>query len=511
MKKIITLSLCALSFLLSAAPPQEASLAQLWQREIKLGRPTEQIDLTASLQELSELHVIFAAGFLSEGIPGYFADNEEVLSEEFHSTVSHRATSSFTSIESTSHEFAREIRQTAKEQGRAIVLIGHSKGGGEALNVVLRHPSLILEGTINRVILIQAAIGGSPVAEFANDRTLIGHFPGPWREGLMSLHPTDSHRHFSRAMTSLKRALDPQTHKPLTPQQIHYISQRIFYVRSYQRGADMSALLRIPHAILKKKGMELYHDERNDGLLLVRDQMLEGIGVDLGVLYADHADLTVSNPLQSNSSAEERLAFTRALMKKVFAHPLSPLPRVAPESVIALSRPFRDLKNLAQWKSIKSEAFAVSWERDLEKRCLTVQQQDESQQNPIQQKMSVTVVRSLPLNLRDCAVEMMSELFLAQYFPSDLPFYQQQFPTSQRSGWVLAAFEALKNFLRSQHLSPAGIAQAGDDLARTVWRNRPLMSEEDFALYTEGDESSLYILQDLSNSFRKVADAWAQD
>jgi hypothetical protein len=60
--------------------------------------------------------------------------------------------------------------------------------------------------------------------------------------------------------------------------------------------------------ILKSKG-------ENDGLLLPEEMKLDD-GVDLGVLDADHASLTVSSFL-SVTTAEERRAFTTAVYREV--------------------------------------------------------------------------------------------------------------------------------------------------------------------------------------------------
>jgi len=86
--------------------------------------------------------------------------------------------------------------------------------------------------------------------------------------------------------------------------------QRVYYVRSF-REKHVAAELAMSRLFLSSFG-----SGDNDGLMLKEDMMLPD-GVDLGVLDSDHASLTVSSFL-SKSSAKERKAFTRALLREVY-------------------------------------------------------------------------------------------------------------------------------------------------------------------------------------------------
>ena len=52
--------------------------------------------------------------------------------------------------------------------------------------------------------------------------------------------------------------------------------------------------------------------------MLPDDQMIAGLGTDLGVLEGDHFDLTEKGPGAVSTPASFRRAFTRALMRELF-------------------------------------------------------------------------------------------------------------------------------------------------------------------------------------------------
>jgi len=87
----------------------------------------------------------------------------------------------------------------------------------------------------------------------------------------------------------------------------------LFFIRSRQNFLKTVSYLRYTNIYLSLFGP-------NDGLLLINDQKLEDLGTDLGVLSGiDHADLVHSYPY-SSTVEKIRIAFTRALMKYLFAN-----------------------------------------------------------------------------------------------------------------------------------------------------------------------------------------------
>src|SRR5439155_12749343 len=115
------------------------------------------------------------AGFLNGAIPGYFNDNIEVVQTEYKADASAIYPSSLAGMT----DDAELVRATALENfektKKPVVLVGHSKGGASVVLAVLRHPELMLEGKVDRVVAIQGAFGGSPVADGLTD-TIPAHF-----------------------------------------------------------------------------------------------------------------------------------------------------------------------------------------------------------------------------------------------------------------------------------------------------------------------------------------------
>lgn len=238
---------------------------------------------------LENWDVIFVAGFLNEFIPGYFTDNVEVA----------RALGAKTSIvlppsnDTLDDDVALIERALDHEIGRTVVLFGHSKGGAGVLLTVLRAPGLVLSGKVDAVIVLQGSIGGSLIADDLRGLPV-------FENGMEALTRNDSRQTFADALTEL--------HRRLTPDQRKAFFERIFYVRSAQHTATLAAELGITHAVLNVDGA-------NDGLLNQNDMLL-GEGVDLGIIDADHAGLTVASFLATTTPTERR-AFTHALFREI--------------------------------------------------------------------------------------------------------------------------------------------------------------------------------------------------
>ncbi|MGV3622423.1 MAG: hypothetical protein ACO1OB_16515 [Archangium sp.] len=233
--------------------------------------------------------VIFVAGFLNEFIPGYFADNVEVA-RQLGATTSIVLPPSNDTLDD---DVALIERALDHEIGRTVVLLGHSKGGAGVLLTALRAPGLVLSGKVDAVIVLQGSIGGSLIADDLKGLPV-------FENGMEALTRNDSHQTFTDALNDL--------HRRLRPEQRSAFFERIFYVRSAQHTATLAAELGITHAVLNARGA-------NDGLLN-QDDMLLGEGVDLGILDADHAGLTVSSFL-ATTTPDERRAFTHALFREV--------------------------------------------------------------------------------------------------------------------------------------------------------------------------------------------------
>lgn len=181
-------------------------------------------------------------------------------------------------------------------QQRPVVLVGHSKGGAGVVLAALAYPELIRGGRVVKVVSIQGAIRGSPVADALTEALPIPFLHEQFK-GLRTLTRKRSDGAFRAA--------------PVAPDLEGWYRDHLFFVRSSETTAVVAAELTLTHAYLQRFG-------RNDGLLCEGDQLLDGVGRDLGVLRADHGALTVAAPV-SGFTTETRKAFTRALLAELFA------------------------------------------------------------------------------------------------------------------------------------------------------------------------------------------------
>lgn len=255
-----------------------------------LTRGPDWLRATGAAPSLDGRHVVFVAGFLNEVIPGYFTDNVEAA-RELGATTSTLFPRSTCSVEDDVQLIGGEV---ARHADTPVVLVGHSKGGAAVLLAALEHPELLLSGRVEAVVVVQGAVGGSPLADVLSRVTALSN------PGVRSLSTDGAHEAFERALTKLRAERDDAERARLF--------SRIFYVRSAQSETRAAAELVPTHAALSARG-------DNDGLVATADMRLDE-GVDLGVLDADHAALTVSSFL-AVSSREERREFTRVLFQEI--------------------------------------------------------------------------------------------------------------------------------------------------------------------------------------------------
>ena len=61
---------------------------------------------------------------------------------------------------------ARELNFIAKKHGQRLVLVAHSRGAVEVFLALLKHPNLLSQDIVAKVVLVQGAFDGSPLADF---------------------------------------------------------------------------------------------------------------------------------------------------------------------------------------------------------------------------------------------------------------------------------------------------------------------------------------------------------
>jgi pimeloyl-ACP methyl ester carboxylesterase len=300
------LALCALATLggLGCVTPLrsgETPLAMKVQEEVQRDAPLV-AGPASPLKHVGELQFLFIAGFLHEAIPGYFIDNMAVT-KELGADASALFPSSGQTVSDTADVVRDEVLTRYQANKRPVVLVGHSKGGAEALLAVLRYPELVTLGVVEKVIVIQGALGGSPVADRLRSVGAVGGLPVHF--GLEALTREKARALFKLELEALRRKAPQET--------IDFVFSKVFYVRACSGDGQVALELLPSYEFLKRQG-----SGKNDGLVLVEDQRLYEGGTDLGVLDSDHGSLTVSS-FVSASTPRQRRAFTRALLREVFA------------------------------------------------------------------------------------------------------------------------------------------------------------------------------------------------
>lgn len=282
------------------------SLIQLEFDEAKKNNPAD----SKLVNILQKKQVVFVGGFGGEMvIDKYFQDNVAAMTTELKmpaKQVHVYQGESLQSIEVNADLLYQNLKKLYAENGKKpIVAVGHSMGGNHLLYCLLKYPELITEGIVERAVSSQAPINGTKAASTIDDTIqaggalfgMIGHFAtASISQGLKSLRPDQAHLIFSSMTAQLK------------PEIRQKLSEHIFYVRSSSENIPLNQL-----------GSWVF-DTENDGTVLIEDQKLSDLGQDLGLLKNIlHSDLF--NPYYSKISADDRRAFTRALVGILYKIP----------------------------------------------------------------------------------------------------------------------------------------------------------------------------------------------
>jgi pimeloyl-ACP methyl ester carboxylesterase len=277
--------------------------------------------------KLTDVHFFFVGGFLNEGIFGYFKDNIVALklagvkADFIHDPFLPPSQSDF---ETNAEYLAYEIHKMVVNKSiHRFVLMGHSKGGLESLVATLRHYDWFSDQLL-ATILIQGAIKGSEIANCiqnygGEECPEVSRYEIPllaktgfvlsWafgsllapalKDGLSSLRVDRLESFWNEEKPNLKKFL-----KEVNVEK----KNRIFFVTSLRDPNRVSPLLEATAQYLQA------HSGANDGLVPLARQSIDELGVVIGNLEADHADLTVPSPV-STRYAEYRYAFTWSVLE----------------------------------------------------------------------------------------------------------------------------------------------------------------------------------------------------
>jgi hypothetical protein len=177
---------------------------------------------------------------------------------------------------SSSANNARQIRDSImqaafKGDEPRLVLIGYSKGAPDILEALVSHPEI--QGRIAAVASVAGAIGGSPLANDADQSqlALLQHWPGA------RCRPGDG-----GAVESLR----PETRKAWLAQHTLPRGMPYYSLVTFPQPERISAVLKPSYKKLSRV------DARNDSQVLFYDQLIPGSTL-IGYLNADHWALAV--------------------------------------------------------------------------------------------------------------------------------------------------------------------------------------------------------------------------
>lgn len=287
------------------------ALQERWMNELK--QPLQTM-ADQTLEILKNRQVLFVAGFLSDIHPlggVCYEKNAKELAKQVGIKYSYISLPSHRSAVENVDKIYHKTMEIFLRNKAPVVLFGHSKGGAEVFFTILKYPELILNGIVDRVVLIQAAIGGSPLAN-PKSPAMTGLFL-IFGNGLRSMIPTIADKNVISALESFTQTIEylyPNKESDFFEQIVEKISEKIFYVRS----SSSQQLKSIFHIAQATSQINLQNLGPNDGIILTEDQKCSCFGTDIGILQSDHFDLALNQGRESKCL----LAFTRALLGEIY-------------------------------------------------------------------------------------------------------------------------------------------------------------------------------------------------
>lgn len=218
--------------------------------------------------------LVFVPGFLSSCVPGFntFADViAAARAAGFEAQlldVGGRG-----SVEANAAQLALQIGQLP-DDGRRLLIVGHSKGVLDALAAMVLHPHLAQR--VAAVIGVAGAFNGSPLAD---------QLRGLYRVAVAS---NPLLRCESGAGDELE-GLRPEARRAWWRDHGRALTMPVYALVALPDAARVSPVLALTHGRLAEI------DRHNDGQLLARDQVAPG-GILLGYINVDHLEAAIPRP-----------------------------------------------------------------------------------------------------------------------------------------------------------------------------------------------------------------------
>lgn len=268
---------------------------------------------------LNQYRYVFISGFLNEALPIGFADSLQTLQEmgiDEDNLTTINLSSSF-GVEENSERLFLELKKINKHKRKPMVLFAHSKGALETLIFASKHPDFIMQ-KVQSIYLIQGVLGGSYVADYlaGEGHPVDSQMPLSMAAKFLTLNVIENmtYWYIGDGLLSMTTKAAKALVRTIKAQAMSYsegISDKIFYISSEEKNSKLSYLVEGSGSYLST-----YYG-KNDGLLLVKDQVVPGFGKRIMHLECDHLDLVTTSRV-SNKPYSYRNEFTRALIKHIF-------------------------------------------------------------------------------------------------------------------------------------------------------------------------------------------------
>ena len=317
-KSIVIINLLLFGFTAPVNAAEPTSLNSKWELE-----QSEQFSsMSSELREsLKDKLVIFVAGFWNEASTPflrYFGAALEAVQEGLQMKAIRFYPKSY-AFKTNVDDLYKLVVDSYEKYHLPIILIGHSKGGLECLHVTLEHPELVLDGKVERVVLLQATIHGTPL--FADNPTnwanwFTKNILARFVEGYKSLEPEEAKKGVEEAFNHFKNYLKELFEQKSETYHVNWeiVHNSIYHAPTFTEYTGRTLLTQYCHLWL---GDLQDHGKKNDGLLRLEDQQYDRIGIVLDEVESDHSGLALTYDLDDSEECLSSFSVARGVFSSV--------------------------------------------------------------------------------------------------------------------------------------------------------------------------------------------------
>ncbi len=262
---------------------------------------------------------VFVVGFQNERMPGYFTQNAHELRAQGvpRSAIHVLRPSSHQTIDASREVVIDALHDFAAEGPERLVVIAHSRGACDVLAFALAEPDFVREH-VEALFLVQGPFGGTPVADYVTGSGTPMDRRMPMRHRLVAFLLSRVERFLLKrgrhgALADLTRDASAQfwtqevrDHADAIP----IVAARTVFVTTHSPPTGLRLLRRTTAWYLST-----YYGA-NDGLVILDDQCLPGLGTCVEIPDLGHTDLTHRFPA-SFAGRRTRRALVQSILMTV--------------------------------------------------------------------------------------------------------------------------------------------------------------------------------------------------